>query len=52
MLLFGFLWTVRLPTDFLLTHVDEFIDELLTKDYSYDISLPRILEKVDLYLLV
>ncbi|GER44954.1 pre-mRNA-splicing factor 38A, partial [Striga asiatica] len=27
---------------FILTHVDEFIDELLTKDYSCDIALPRI----------
>uniref|UniRef100_A0A803KNW5 Pre-mRNA-splicing factor 38 n=1 Tax=Chenopodium quinoa TaxID=63459 RepID=A0A803KNW5_CHEQI len=27
---------------FLLTHVDEFIDELLTKDYSCDIAMPRI----------
>ncbi|KAL6547949.1 U4/U6-U5 snRNP complex subunit prp38 [Orobanche hederae] len=27
---------------FTLTHVDEFIDELLTKDYSCDIALPRI----------
>ncbi|KAL6544052.1 hypothetical protein OROGR_010549 [Orobanche gracilis] len=25
-----------------LTHVDEFIDEILTKDYSCDIALPRI----------
>ncbi|XP_022756188.1 pre-mRNA-splicing factor 38 isoform X2 [Durio zibethinus] len=28
--------------NFTLTHVDEVIDELLTKDYSYDIALPRI----------
>lgn len=27
---------------FILSHVDEFIDELLTKDYSCDIALPRI----------
>ncbi|XP_057792189.1 pre-mRNA-splicing factor 38-like isoform X2 [Salvia miltiorrhiza] len=27
---------------FTLTHVDEYIDELLTKDYSCDIALPRI----------
>ncbi|CAN6166160.1 unnamed protein product [Urochloa humidicola] len=27
---------------FTLTHVDEFIDELLTKDYSCDTALPRI----------
>ncbi|KAJ3676112.1 hypothetical protein LUZ60_003524 [Juncus effusus] len=27
---------------FSLTHVDEFIDELLTKDYSCDIALPRV----------
>ncbi|KAK8461896.1 hypothetical protein SEVIR_1G112200v4 [Setaria viridis] len=27
---------------FALTHVDEFIDELLTKDYSCDTALPRI----------
>lgn len=27
---------------FALTHVDEFIDELLTKDYSCDIAMPRI----------
>ncbi|KAK6119057.1 hypothetical protein DH2020_047207 [Rehmannia glutinosa] len=30
---------------FTLTHVDEFIDELLTKDYSCDIALPRIKKK-------
>lgn len=29
-------------SDFSLTHVDEVIDELLTKDYSCDIALPRI----------
>ncbi|XVF14713.1 hypothetical protein REPUB_Repub09cG0085300 [Reevesia pubescens] len=28
--------------NFILTHVDEVIDELLTKDYSCDIALPRI----------
>lgn len=28
--------------EFSLTHVDEVIDELLTKDYSCDIALPRI----------
>lgn len=28
--------------NFTLTHVDEFIDELLTKDYSCDTALPRI----------
>lgn len=28
--------------DFALTHVDEVIDELLTKDYSCDIAMPRI----------
>ncbi|CAN6468281.1 unnamed protein product [Victoria cruziana] len=27
---------------FALSHVDEFIDELLTKDYSCDIALPRV----------
>ncbi|KAK1318514.1 hypothetical protein QJS10_CPB04g00908 [Acorus calamus] len=27
---------------FVLTHVDEVIDELLTKDYSCDIALPRV----------
>ncbi|KAL1549769.1 hypothetical protein AAHA92_17826 [Salvia divinorum] len=27
---------------FTLTHVDEYIDEILTKDYSCDIALPRI----------
>lgn len=27
---------------FSLTHVDEVIDELLTKDYSCDIAMPRI----------
>nr|GMD24375.1 pre-mRNA-splicing factor 38 [Ipomoea batatas] len=27
---------------FTLTHVDEYIDELLTSDYSCDIALPRI----------
>lgn len=29
-------------SEFTLTHVDEFIDELLTKDYSCDTALPRI----------
>ena len=29
-------------SEFSLTHVDEVIDELLTKDYSCDIALPRI----------
>lgn len=28
--------------EFSLTHVDEVIDELLTKDYSCDIAMPRI----------
>lgn len=28
--------------EFALTHVDEYIDELLTTDYSCDIALPRI----------
>ncbi|KAK8663721.1 hypothetical protein V6N13_083528 [Hibiscus sabdariffa] len=28
--------------DFILTHVDEVIDELLTTDYSCDIALPRV----------
>lgn len=27
---------------FSLTHVDEVIDELLTKDYSCDIAMPRV----------
>lgn len=27
---------------FSLTHMDEVIDELLTKDYSCDIALPRV----------
>lgn len=29
-------------TGFTLSHVDEFIDELLTKDYSCDVALPRV----------
>lgn len=29
-------------SEFTLTHVDEVIDELLKKDYSCDIALPRI----------
>ena len=29
-------------SEFTLTHVDECIDELLTKDYSCDTALPRI----------
>ncbi|GAB2277383.1 hypothetical protein Dimus_012086 [Dionaea muscipula] len=33
---------------FLLSHVDEFIDELLTKDYSCDIALPRIKKRWNL----
>lgn len=36
--------------EFALTHVDEVIDELLTRDYSCDIALPRI-KKRCLYLL-
>nr|XP_043620963.1 pre-mRNA-splicing factor 38 [Erigeron canadensis] len=31
---------------FTLTHVDEVIDELLTKDYSCDIALPRIKKRL------
>ncbi|KAJ0870600.1 putative pre-mRNA-splicing factor 38 [Helianthus annuus] len=31
---------------FALTHVDEVIDELLTKDYSCDIALPRIKKRL------
>lgn len=37
-----FLSSLVIVTDFSLTHVDEVIDELLTKDYSCDIALPRI----------
>lgn len=33
---------------FALTHVDELIDELLTKDYSCDIALPRIKKRYTL----
>lgn len=41
-LLNGFFF-IRLPsTGFSLTHVDEVIDELLTKDYSCDVALPRV----------
>ena len=29
-------------SEFSLTHVDEFIDELLKQDYSCDIAMPRI----------
>lgn len=31
---------------FELTHVDEVIDELLTKDYCFDIALPRMKKRV------
>lgn len=34
-----------------LTHVDEVIDELLTKDYSCDIALPRIKKRYSLILI-
>ncbi|KAJ7977899.1 Pre-mRNA-splicing factor 38 [Quillaja saponaria] len=34
--------------NFTLTHVDEVIDELLTKDYSCDIALPRIKKRMTL----
>jgi len=30
------------PIEFCLTHVNEVIDELLTKDYSCGIALPRV----------
>ncbi|MQL90777.1 hypothetical protein Taro_023372 [Colocasia esculenta] len=33
---------------FALTHVDEVIDELLTKDYSCDIALPRLQKRLTL----
>ncbi|KAK9735495.1 hypothetical protein RND81_04G209100 [Saponaria officinalis] len=33
---------------FMLTHVDEFIDDLLTKDYSCDIAMPRIKKRWNL----
>ncbi|KZV19471.1 pre-mRNA-splicing factor 38 [Dorcoceras hygrometricum] len=33
---------------FTLTHVDEFVDELLTRDYSCDIALPRIKKRLTL----
>ncbi|KAL3843511.1 hypothetical protein ACJIZ3_000914 [Penstemon smallii] len=42
---------LRLRTNdgkFTLTHVDEFIDDLLTKDYSCDIALPRIKKRMTL----
>ncbi|GKB85690.1 pre-mRNA-splicing factor 38 [Tanacetum coccineum] len=32
--------------EYSLTHVDEVIDELLTKDYSCDIALPRIKKRL------
>ncbi|KAL5565950.1 hypothetical protein UlMin_029114 [Ulmus minor] len=39
----------KLPEgNFALTHVDEFIDELLTTDYSCDIALPRIKKRWNL----
>ncbi|KAL5202006.1 hypothetical protein ABZP36_012958, partial [Zizania latifolia] len=34
-------------SEFTLTHVDEFIDELLTKDYSCDTALHRIQKRRD-----
>lgn len=45
-LIFSYIWYIVLSffdvLEFSLTHVDEVIDELLTKDYSCDIALPRI----------
>lgn len=38
----NFSFSDLIATEFTLTHVDEYIDELLTKDYSCDIALPRI----------
>lgn len=38
----GVLMCFVMCLEFALTHVDEVIDELLTKDYSCDIALPRI----------
>lgn len=31
-----------LSSGFGLSHVDEFIDELLTTDYACDVALPRV----------
>lgn len=36
----------RLVSDFSLTHVDEVIDDLLTKDYSCDVALPRVQKRL------
>jgi hypothetical protein len=36
-------------SEFTLTHVDEFIDELLTKDYCCDTALPRIQKRSVFY---
>lgn len=33
---------LRTPNGFELTHIDEFIETLLTKDFACDIALPRI----------
>lgn len=31
-----------LAVGFALSHVDEFIDDLLTKDYACDVAFPRV----------
>lgn len=33
---------LRTPNGYQLTHIDEFIETLLTKDFACDIALPRI----------
>ena len=38
----NFMNLILFLSGFSLTHVDEVIDELLTKDYSCDIALPRV----------
>jgi pre-mRNA-splicing factor 38A len=43
---------ILIVSGFSLTHVDEVIDELLTKDYSCDIALPRIKKRYFCFQLV
>lgn len=39
----------RVVIGFSLTHVDEVIEELLTKDYSCDIAMPRLKKRFTLF---
>lgn len=46
--LISLLPSIVFVSDFTLVHVDEVIDELLTKDYSCNIALPRIKKRCSL----